>query len=122
MTDPFLALPTELLHVILAHLPSSSIASLRLATRTVRQLPIVLFRRLLLEDMPWFWEANDLPVGETNWWGLYILLKFCWADGLKGLKNRKRIWKDVNEIVSRIESYRAQDMIRRWLPTEFANR
>ena len=31
--------------------------------------------------------------------------------GFKGLQNRKRIWRDVEEIVGRIEKYRSQGEI-----------
>jgi hypothetical protein len=118
-TDLFLKLPIEILYIILDRLPSAAIASLRLVTRTVRQLPIILFRRLLLEDMPWLWEAHGLAIGETEWWRLYQLLKF-WGDDFHGLKNRARIWKDVSEIVNRIEKYREESLIRRWPPDKFS--
>jgi hypothetical protein len=35
------------------------------------------------------------------------MVKGCWQD-LKGLKNRKRIWKDVTEVARRIERYRGE--------------
>lgn len=103
--DPFTTLATEILSMVVEYLSSKDIANLRLTTRAVRQLPDILFRRLLLEDMPWMWEAEDVPLGTCQWYKLYCTVKFGWV-GLKGLMNRKRIWKEVEEIVSRIEKDR----------------
>lgn len=103
--DPFTTLPTETISMVVEYLSSEDIANLRLATRAARELPTILFRRLLLEDMPWMWEAEDVPLGDVDWYKLYCTVKFGWV-GLKGLMNRKRIWKDVEEIVRRIEKDR----------------
>ncbi|KAI9709191.1 MAG: hypothetical protein M1812_007776 [Candelaria pacifica] len=102
--DPFTNLSAELTSMILEYLGSQDIARLRLASPSFSQLPGLLFRRLLFDDMPWFWEAKALN-HQTDWRELYCKVKFCWLD-LKGLKNRKRIWKDVEEVVRRIEMYR----------------
>jgi len=99
--DQFTRLPNEILSLILDCLSSQDIASLRLATPACRQLNMSLFRRLLLEDMPWLWEAEKLPKGKTDWHRLYKKVKFC-GQNLKGLQNRRRIWKDVGEVVTRI--------------------
>ena len=96
--------------MIVDYLPSKDIANLRLASATFRALPYSLFRRLLFEDMPWLWEARDMPIAETDWHDLYCMTKFCWL-GMKGLQNRRRIWKDVEEIVRRIERYRSEGKI-----------
>lgn len=63
-----------------------------------------------MEDMPWFWEAKDFPIAETNWYRLYCEVKTC-SSTLKGLRNRKRIWRDVEEFVRRIDQYRADGKI-----------
>ena len=42
------------------------------------------------------WEVEDVPVGKVDWHKLYCTVKFGWVD-LKGLRNRKRIWEDVEE-------------------------
>ncbi|RDW64349.1 uncharacterized protein DSM5745_09760 [Aspergillus mulundensis] len=62
-SDIFSLLPAELRHLVLQYLPSKDIASLRLASRTFHQLPVSLFYRLLIEDMPWLWEiwSDDPP-------------------------------------------------------------
>jgi len=96
--------------MILDELSSKDIANLRLATPAYRQLNGILFRRLLLEDMPWLWEATDLPLRNTNFHLLYRMSKFSWIN-LKGLKNRKRIWTDVSEVVTRIERHRREGKI-----------
>ncbi|KAF2433435.1 hypothetical protein EJ08DRAFT_676942 [Tothia fuscella] len=47
-----------------ALLTPRDIASLRLASRTFQQLPIILWRRLLRREMPWLWEvwSDDAPL------------------------------------------------------------
>ena len=110
VSDPFQKLPAELTSMILNYLQSKDIAALRCASAAFRQLPITLFRRLLIEEMPWFWEAQDLPLERTGWYELYKMAKFCWSN-LKGLQNRRRIWKDVEEIVGRVSKYRRDGKI-----------
>jgi hypothetical protein len=46
-----------------------------------------------------------LPRANTDWYQLYHDITIHW-DELKGLQNRRRIWKDVEEIISRITRYR----------------
>ena len=106
-TDPFQKLSAELNTIIIAYLSSKDIANLRLAAPAFRQLPNILFKRLLLEDMPWFWEAQELNVSNTDWHHLYRKVKFDLVN-LKGMRNRKRIWKDVEEILRRVKTYRSQ--------------
>ncbi|KAF8854699.1 hypothetical protein BDZ45DRAFT_627362 [Acephala macrosclerotiorum] len=66
-SDPFKRLPSEVKNVILAQLCSRDIASLRLASRCFRQLPKALFRRLIKDEMPWFWEIDDLKRAEEEY-------------------------------------------------------
>ncbi|CAH0054008.1 unnamed protein product [Clonostachys solani] len=56
---------------------------------------------------------QKLPRGpdEVDWFGLYCTLSHNF-DHLKGLRNRKRIWKDCEEIVRRINKYRAEGLMR----------
>jgi hypothetical protein len=49
----------------------------------------------------------QLPRGDTNWHGVYTQIKKNWIS-LKGLRNRRRIWEDVEEIIKRIEKYETQ--------------
>lgn len=51
-----------------------------------------------------------LPPTKTNWYKLYTCITRHWSD-LKGLQNRARIWKDVEEIIIRIKSYRHEGQI-----------
>lgn len=95
--------------MILNRLSSRDIASLRLATPSFRSVPNTVFKRLVLEELPWFWEANSLPDGITNWYALYSKVKHVWCTS-KGLRNRKRVWKDVEEIVKRIERAKEQSV------------
>jgi hypothetical protein len=184
--DIFNTLPEELKFEVLGYLPSKDIANLRLASRKFRQLPILLWRKLLREEMPWLWEVGttdepfkwatvsydhlqhdkaerdavqteiaaihtiireelpelldawkegeraliasrpdivlesyetalksriwSLPATQTNWFELYTRITRQWSE-LKGLQNRARIWKDVEEIISRIQKYRDEGKI-----------
>jgi len=48
-----------------------------------------------------------LPQGQTNWFMLYTLLSRHMRRGeLKGLRNRRRIWKQCEEILRLIDGYR----------------
>ncbi|KAL1602680.1 hypothetical protein SLS60_006098 [Paraconiothyrium brasiliense] len=179
--DVFSSLPLELRLQTLSYLASSDIAHLRLASRTFRQLPILLWRDLLLREMPYLWEVwsddlpfiwatttwedavhheqtegewrawlyerreiiksdlpeildaweadvqrllsqrvNDflakgrvdamekmvtrLPASRTNWYEVYVGITRNWKD-LKGLQNRRRIWKDIGAIVEKLNKY-----------------
>lgn len=106
-SDPFVRLPTEISDIVLCYLTSREIAALRTASPYgFPQRPVTLFRRLVLEEMPWLWEAQDLPVSRTDWWTLWVSIKGEEGRNLKGLKNRRRVWKDVEEIVERIRQRR----------------
>ncbi|KAH7384778.1 hypothetical protein BKA64DRAFT_681415 [Cadophora sp. MPI-SDFR-AT-0126] len=109
-SDIFSRLPNELRYMVIAQLSAKDIANLRLVTPAYRQLPFSVFSGLISHEMPWLWEAHGLPVGNTDWYFLYTKIKFAWQN-LKGVRNRKRIWKDVNEIVNRIEKYRKEGKI-----------
>ncbi|CAD6571131.1 MAG: hypothetical protein ASARMPREDX12_004138 [Alectoria sarmentosa] len=108
--DPFSALSAEITSMVLDHLGSKDIANLRLATPVFQQLPTLLFRRLLLEDMPWLFEVKDLEMARIDWYEWYCTWKKGGGD-LKGLRNRRRIWRDVEEIVSRITRFRKEGKI-----------
>lgn len=108
--DPFAKLLAEIKLMIIDYMPAKDIANLRLCTRAVRQLPNILFRRLLLEEMPWMWEVKDMDVAKLDWHNFYFTVKFCRPD-LKGLRNRKWSWKDVEEIIRRMEQLRSRGKI-----------
>lgn len=55
-------------------------------------------------------ETIVLPKDETNWCRLYYDVKTNW-EALKGLQNRERIWKDIEEIFRRIDKYRNEGRI-----------
>ena len=93
--------------MILDYLGSKDIVKLRIATPVFRQLPMILFRRLLLEDMPWLFEVKNLNVAKINWYECYCAFKSGCRD-VKGLRNRRRIWQDVEELVRRIQVYRSK--------------
>ena len=186
--DPFAKLPRELNDAVFKLLSPVDIASLRLASYATH-LPLVHWRQVIQEDMPWLWEiwdkekpsfwvttsfsalkaeqkrkeeteeqrqryrtviGEDMPeiwdimcqdrpwlteeyavgpgasyanLGDSvpdlsaitsaegiNWCRLYYELKSHWEE-LKGLKNRQRIWEDVEEILRRIGKYREEGKI-----------
>jgi len=49
-----------------------------------------------------------LPRENTNWYEVYVGIARA---NLKGLRNRKRIWKDLEEIITRIKKYRDEGRI-----------
>ena len=55
-------------------------------------------------------ETMVLPKDGTNWCRVYYVIKVNWK-ALKGLQNRERIWRDVEEIFKRIDGYRGESRI-----------
>lgn len=157
--DIFARLAQDIHIEVLRHLDSTDIANLRLASRTFSQLPISLWYRLLMDEMPWLWElwTSDMPyfwatvtekdilahkvvdtappshiyhserivvIGHridvadrqakwaipkpprygTNWYMLYTGIKHHW-DELKGLQNRRRIWKHLEKLIVDMDRY-----------------
>ncbi|RWQ92608.1 hypothetical protein C8Q69DRAFT_83781 [Paecilomyces variotii] len=100
--DIFSKLPNELLSEIMWYLSPGDIANLRLATRSYRCLPDILFKHLIRTEMPYFWEFDDLDSQQTDWSQLYAKLKLDWKKNVLGLRNRERIWKEVEGIVKMI--------------------
>jgi len=93
--------------MIIDYIPSKDIANLKSASRVFSHISMIVFRRLVLQDMPWLWEANDLPLIKMNWYDFYKHAKFYWAN-FKRMQNRKRIWRYVEEIVRRIKPFMAE--------------
>jgi hypothetical protein len=65
--DIFFKLPPELIHELVGHLGSKDIASLRLASRAFTHLPRFLWHRLVVEEMPWLYEAWSTTVTPYPW-------------------------------------------------------
>lgn len=61
-------------------------------------------------DIPWLFEAKDLDVARIDWYNFYCSCKSGRGD-LKELRNRRRIWRDAEEIVKRIQKYRKEGKI-----------
>ena len=55
-------------------------------------------------------ETMVLPKDGTNWCRVYYEVKANWK-ALKGLQNRERIWRDVEEILRKIDGYRSDGRI-----------
>lgn len=58
--DRFAKLPAELKLDILSSISSEDICNLRLVSRSFRQLPLCLYRDILMKNMDWFWEARPV--------------------------------------------------------------
>lgn len=56
-------------------------------------------------------DQMQLPRDKTDWHRLYVWIKCSWPK-LKGLRNRKRIWEDVEDIIQRIEEFEGQESSR----------
>lgn len=97
--------PVEITSMILSCLTSQEIANVRLSSRAFRQLPSSIFHGLLKDEKEWLWEVGGLPIN-SNWYEIWMDSKEDFG-GLKGLKNRRRVCKDVTEILRRIASYRS---------------
>lgn len=65
--DPFLQLPSELVQKVVDYLGSQEIAALRLASRAFEHLPISLWHRLLIAEMPFIYEAWRKNVTPYKW-------------------------------------------------------
>ena len=108
--DIFSVLPAEITSIILDWLGPKDIANLRLATPVFRPLPNILFQRFFWEEMPWLFEVKELDMAEVDWYELYCRCKNG-CRKVKGLRNRKRIWRAVEEIVDKIQQYREEGKI-----------
>ncbi|KFY70474.1 hypothetical protein V499_09139 [Pseudogymnoascus sp. VKM F-103] len=65
--DPFLKLPTEIVQNVVSFLNSQEIASMRLASHAFEHLPISLWHRLILAEMPFIYEARLKDVTPYTW-------------------------------------------------------
>lgn len=130
--DPFQALSPELRIMLLDMLAPKDVANLRLCSKTFCQLPQSYFRRLIEREMPWVWELHDTrnrvpPKHGTNWFALWNRLSA--SDGgacldeqerysggrdgshaydghveIKGLRNRRMIYRDISIILDMMGS------------------
>ena len=65
--DPFLAFPLEIILGIVDHLNSPDIATLRLSSHAFTHLPIALWHRLIVKEMPWLYEAWSSDPKPYHW-------------------------------------------------------
>lgn len=89
-SDIFSKLPSEIRSMVLSQLTSKDIATLRLASRSFRELPQSLFRERLLQEKPWFWEAWSSL--EYSGWTTTTGLKFRRAE--KNMENELRAFRN----------------------------
>ncbi|KAF2757903.1 hypothetical protein EJ05DRAFT_476197 [Pseudovirgaria hyperparasitica] len=54
--------------------------------------------------------SGKLPSSKTNWYSLYTLITRHWKD-LKGLRNRARIWTDIERMMGMIAESRERGLI-----------
>jgi hypothetical protein len=65
--DPFEAFPAEIILTIVSHLSSSDIAGLRLSSPAFTHLPISAWHRLIVEEVPWLYEAWSSAPSPYYW-------------------------------------------------------
>jgi hypothetical protein len=112
--------------MILCYLSSTDIASLQRVSRSFRLLTKSLFKRLLQEEKPWFWELENLErlyenppqymapyflsrnqkKQDINWLNVWSSLQHL-QQQMHGIRNRARISKLAEDIVARIGRLRA---------------
>ncbi|CAI7625942.1 unnamed protein product [Penicillium pancosmium] len=89
--DPFLALPVEIILNISTRLTSSEVASIRLSSRAFTHLPISLFRQLVLDEMPWIYEAWS-PETKPYYWATAVA-----RDLLDEKQEREKFNRDLEQ-------------------------
>ena len=106
--DNLAALPIEIIHVILTHLPSKDVAQLRLASRWVSQCAAT----CALQQAFWRsrfsygfkmgfalgYQTNPRKVCEWRQMYFQIKLGLRSPDGFASLKNRKRTWNILSKL------------------------
>lgn len=136
--DVLSRLPYDIRLNIALYLTIEDLASLHQITPAFKGLPQSVYRTLMRDTMPWFYEtwcsmpisrwatttAKRLRKGEkpesvamepldpvaTD----YLALAFelvCTEKTALGLRNRRRIWKDCEEILRRVDAYREKGQI-----------
>jgi hypothetical protein len=115
-TDPFWALPDELIMIIIIHLPSKDIRPFRLSSRRVAnisgpsQLPQSFWSSRFSGnmEMEFVLAGGELPSGHIDWRSKYFSIKASLRDTktVSGLRNKYRIWEALGYI-----SYALQNMI-----------
>jgi hypothetical protein len=98
--DPFLSLPSELIHMIVRDLDSPDIAALRLSSRAFTHLPISLWHYLLVKEIPSLYEAWSSDPAPYYWSTLLA------TDLIKEKRAREKILRDLEEPITVIR----QDM------------
>lgn len=88
--DPFTALSAELRATLLERLEIGDVANLRLASRSVRQLPQSYFHHLILREMPWIWELRSSELQRPDWYALWNALSA--TDGGSRKDEAERTW------------------------------
>lgn len=137
--DLFLRLPYDIRHSIALLLTFKDLPNLRCASGAFRGLPQSLFYAMLRREMPWFYEAwCELPLSRWATTTAASLREGEWAEDVimepldratndwealgaelsqngmtvLGLRNRRRIWKDCEEILRRIDEHRSEGRIK----------
>jgi hypothetical protein len=80
-SDPFIVIPPEIRNHVLNLLGSKDIAAMRLVSRAFRQLHRALFKRLIGDDMPWYWEIDDVEKRDVEYWKCHFEEEFGNTEG-----------------------------------------
>lgn len=89
--DPFAVLSPELKLMIILEMHRQDLASLRLVSRSFRQLPQIYFHQLVLSEMPWMlMDLEELSSKQVDWYQLWCRLSA--ADGGSEDDEPERRW------------------------------
>ncbi|OTB04004.1 hypothetical protein M426DRAFT_321296 [Hypoxylon sp. CI-4A] len=108
-SDPFYHLPSELVLLVLAYLPSRDVCELRSASRYVADLssPMQLDQKFWSSRFGSDFEmgfvfagpSNPRPAEPADWRGIYLKAKAALKSELfRGLRNRQRVWQIFHHI------------------------
>lgn len=129
--DVFQKLPYDIKCNIVVHLSFTDLRNLNGMTGAFRGLHQSAYHEMVLREIPWLWEAwSSLPVapwatttekrlkageepravpmeplslnGGTDWEALGLRVERA-GDAVLGLRNRRRIWNDCQQILDKIE-------------------
>ena len=92
--DHFSCFPTEIKHLILENLNGKEIATLQLASRAFRQLPVSIWYQHVRKDMPWLWEVWS---DEAPYFWATVTLEDIWNNRLSRLPTEYRYWFALDE-------------------------
>lgn len=115
--DLFSTIAAETLLLIYEYLPPQELAYMRLMSHRFAEIPMTHFRDRIPRDMPWAWEVIQdngkvmaPPPGiKIDYKEMYRLVRRTTGTGIagvRGMRNRKRIWDYCETILEMAEKVR----------------